>query len=85
MHLLFFCSGRGAVQGLLKVGRKQLYLYDASGVMHEMQPFCILDFYTHESCQRRGLGREIFDFMLAVWFHYFYCFTFFISRFLNFS
>ena len=59
-------SGRGAVLALLKVGVKQLYLYDVRGTMHELHPLCVLDFYTHESVQRRGHGRTLFDAMLSV-------------------
>jgi hypothetical protein len=30
-------------------------------VIHEMDPCCVLDFYVHESCQRLGLGRGLFE------------------------
>ncbi|NWV55799.1 ATAT acetyltransferase, partial [Daphoenositta chrysoptera] len=30
----------------------------------EVEPLCVLDFYIHESQQRRGLGRELFREML---------------------
>jgi alpha-tubulin N-acetyltransferase 1 len=26
----------------------------------------VLDFYVHESCQRAGIGRSLFDYMLSV-------------------
>ena len=28
------------------------------------EPLCVLDFYVHESMQRRGIGRRLFDEML---------------------
>jgi len=59
-------SGRGVVVGLLKVGCKKLFVYDHHGTQHEMQPLCVLDFYVHESCQRRGYGRKLFEYMLQV-------------------
>lgn len=50
--------------GLLKVGEKKLFIYDNQGQNHEMTPLCVLDFYVHESQQRRGFGRKLFDYML---------------------
>lgn len=50
--------------GLIKVGEKKLFLYDPAGKMHEVSPTCVLDFYVHESCQRCGYGKELFDHML---------------------
>ena len=52
--------------GILKVGRKRLFVYDTHGNQHEIEPLCVLDFYVHESRQRRGYGRQLFDFMLLV-------------------
>ncbi|XP_067661003.1 alpha-tubulin N-acetyltransferase-like [Haliotis asinina] len=57
-------SGRGAIVGLLKTGHKKLFVYDNFGVQHEMMPLCILDFYVHESRQRQGCGRRLFEYML---------------------
>lgn len=56
--------GKGAVIGILKIGRKRLFVYDRHGQQWEMNPLCILDFYVHESRQRMGCGRRLFDFML---------------------
>ncbi|KAG5461667.1 MAG: hypothetical protein BJ554DRAFT_6099, partial [Olpidium bornovanus] len=42
------------VMGLLKVGRKNLFITDALGRQHELSPMCVLDFYVHEKCQRKG-------------------------------
>ncbi|KAK7465998.1 hypothetical protein BaRGS_00037435 [Batillaria attramentaria] len=50
--------------GFLKVGRKRLFVYDRHGQQWEMNPLCVLDFYVHESRQRMGCGRRLFDFML---------------------
>ncbi|XP_055915726.1 alpha-tubulin N-acetyltransferase 1 isoform X1 [Eupeodes corollae] len=56
----------GAVIGLLKVGTKSLYLFDESGETKKVDDApCILDFYIHESRQRAGLGKDLFEAMLA--------------------
>ena len=52
------------VIGLLKVGRKRLFLLDESGQPHELQPHCVLDFYVVEDRQRGGCGKKLFEFML---------------------
>ncbi|XP_037982342.1 alpha-tubulin N-acetyltransferase 1 isoform X1 [Motacilla alba alba] len=57
-------SPRGAVLGFLKVGYKKLFLLERDGSHVEVEPLCVLDFYIHESQQRRGLGRELFREML---------------------
>jgi len=54
------------VVGILKVGCKKLFVYDSHGIQHEMQSLCVLDFYVHESCQRRGYGWKLFEHMLQV-------------------
>ncbi len=51
--------------GIIKVGRKKLFLRDKLARIKEVNAMCVLDFYVHESCQRRGLGRRLFDFMVA--------------------
>ena len=72
-HLIFYknsfnllFSGRGTALGILKVGTKRLFVYNHHGNVHEMEPLCVLDFYVHESRQRMGCGRKLFDFMLQV-------------------
>ncbi|XP_069121496.1 alpha-tubulin N-acetyltransferase 1-like isoform X4 [Argopecten irradians] len=57
-------NGPGAVVGILKIGRKKLFVYDRNGGVHELEPICVLDFYVHESRQRMGCGRKLFDYML---------------------
>lgn len=36
-------------------------MLQASGVIAEIEPLCVLDFYVHESCQRQGVGKSIFE------------------------
>ncbi|XP_054033148.1 alpha-tubulin N-acetyltransferase 1 isoform X1 [Dryobates pubescens] len=55
---------RGAVVGFLKVGYKKLFLLDRGGAHNEAEPLCVLDFYIHESLQRHGYGRQLFQHML---------------------
>lgn len=52
------------VIGILKTGRKNLFIRRANGEMHEMKPVCVLDFYVHETAQRGGWGKQLFDFFL---------------------
>ena len=59
-------SNLGSVIGILKVGAKHLYVYDSNGQVHERTPLCVLDFYVHESKQRLGFGKRLFDTMLEV-------------------
>lgn len=57
-------GGKGTVVGILKIGHKKLFVYSNQGNVHEMEPLCVLDFYVHESRQRMGCGRKLFDYML---------------------
>lgn len=57
-------KGKGSVVGLLKMGWKKLYVFDAAGLVHEKDCLCVLDFYVHESRQRKGYGKKLFEFML---------------------
>lgn len=59
-------SGRGNVTGILKTGRKKLYLFDDKGEQKQVFPICLLDFYIHESQQRSGKGKMLFEHMLKV-------------------
>ncbi|KAF8927010.1 Alpha-tubulin N-acetyltransferase 1 [Haplosporangium gracile] len=54
------------VAGMLKMGEKKLFVVDKSGTLHEQEVCCVLDFYVDESCQRRGFGKLLFDYMLKV-------------------
>jgi len=57
-------QGRGSVVGLLKVGRKKLFLLDELGKPNELIPQCVLDFYVTERRQRSGCGSKLFQHML---------------------
>ncbi|KAF5296563.1 hypothetical protein FQA39_LY12481 [Lamprigera yunnana] len=57
-------GGKGVVNGMLKTGRKSLYIFDRDGQHYHVSPPCILDFYVHESKQRQGLGKQLFEHML---------------------
>ena len=53
--------GVTTVLGLLKTGPKTLFCTH-DRLMRELRGVtCVLDFYVHESCQRSGLGRQLFD------------------------
>ena len=52
------------VEGMLKVGHKNLFYRDGQGRCHEIAPLCVLDFYVHESVQRKGVGKALFEKML---------------------
>ncbi|KAF9356691.1 Alpha-tubulin N-acetyltransferase 1 [Mortierella sp. AD094] len=54
------------VAGMLKIGEKKLFIVDKAGTMHEQEACCVLDFYVDKSCQRRGFGKLLFDYMLKV-------------------
>ena len=59
-------SGRGKAVGFIKVGTKKLFLYDTQGAQKEVSPLCVLDFYVHESQQRKGFGKKLYEHMLQV-------------------
>ncbi|GAB0100596.1 Alpha-tubulin N-acetyltransferase [Sergentomyia squamirostris] len=67
-HIVYLMSEKqgknGVVTGLLKVGVKSLYVFDADGETHKVNAPCVLDFYIHESRQRAGLGKVLFQYML---------------------
>ncbi|XP_071539568.1 alpha-tubulin N-acetyltransferase-like isoform X3 [Panulirus ornatus] len=69
-HLLYLMKeedesiGQCVVVGMLKIGRKKLFLLDPYQQTRECAPVCVLDFYIHESRQRRGYGKRLFDYML---------------------
>jgi len=67
-HLLYLMKeedgDRSLVVGMLKIGRKKLFLLDPHNRTKEVAPLCVLDFYIHESRQRRGYGKRLFEHML---------------------
>lgn len=50
--------------GFIKVGYKHLFIYNEFGEPVEINPLCVLDFYTFENCQRKGYGKIIFEEMI---------------------
>uniref|UniRef100_T1IJR1 Alpha-tubulin N-acetyltransferase n=1 Tax=Strigamia maritima TaxID=126957 RepID=T1IJR1_STRMM len=58
------CGDKSAVVGILKMGVKKLFLINQEGTQNETLPLCVLDFYVHESKQRIGYGKQLYDFML---------------------
>jgi hypothetical protein len=52
------------VKGLLKTGVKNLYIRRQNNQYSQISPTCVLDFYVHESCQRTGIGKMLFEAML---------------------
>jgi len=41
-------------------------MQDGFGKQHEVEPLSVLDFYVHESRQKCGYGKRLFEFMLKV-------------------
>lgn len=64
--MLSRCSGKGEVLGMLKVGRKHLFLFDEKETVREVEPLCVLDFFVLGEYQRHGVGKALFDYMLKV-------------------
>lgn len=62
---LYIKAEGNQVCGILKVGKKNLFYYDGFGGVKEIRPLCVLDFYVHESMQRKGVGKVLFEKMLA--------------------
>ncbi len=42
------------------------HLKDPTGAQREVEPLSVLDFYIHESRQRSGCGKKLFEAMLQV-------------------
>ena len=61
---LIIKADKNKVLGYIKVGPKKLFLRDRICNYHERKTLCVLDFYIYDTEQRKGIGREIFDFML---------------------
>lgn len=70
-HTLYIMKDKGekekteVIVGILKIGKKRLFLADSKGALHEVEPLCVLDFYVHESRQRCGFGKQLFEYMLT--------------------
>ncbi|CAD5123253.1 DgyrCDS11611 [Dimorphilus gyrociliatus] len=65
IYLLKDPQKKNIVIGFIKVGSKKLFFYDIRGIQIENDPLCVLDFYVHESVQRKGCGKKLFEFMLS--------------------
>eukprot|EP01116_Phalansterium_solitarium_P003334 TRINITY_DN14155_c0_g1_i1.p2 TRINITY_DN14155_c0_g1~~TRINITY_DN14155_c0_g1_i1.p2 ORF type:complete len:254 (+),score=104.09 TRINITY_DN14155_c0_g1_i1:139-900(+) len=61
---IYVLSSEDSVDGLLKVGRRKLFITE-NKQMHELTPLCVLDFYISELKQRSGCGLRLFSHMLA--------------------
>ena len=64
-HRIFVRTTGNKVIGFLKMGEKNLFHRDAMGRVTEIYILCVLDFYVHESMQRGGHGKALFERMLA--------------------
>jgi len=63
-HRLYLYVDDKKAIGMLKVGTKKLFIRTNEGRYHEIEPLCVLDFYVHESYQRSGVGKMLFEVML---------------------
>ena len=63
-HRLYIKVADNTCIGLIKVGNKSLFVRNRSGGIIEMNPLAVLDFYVHESVQRGGHGKELYDKMI---------------------
>eukprot|EP00701_Giardia_intestinalis_P000039 XP_001703863.1 Hypothetical protein GL50803_117393 [Giardia lamblia ATCC 50803] len=59
-HFLFLAVDEDQCLGILKGGIKHLFMLDSQSETREMDAMCCLDFYTHETVQRRGIGTRLF-------------------------
>ena len=59
-QLVLFCR-RVRLVGLLKTGRKSLFLRGASNAYCSQQPLCVLDFFVLPQHQRQGIGQALFQ------------------------
>ena len=61
---LYMLAQGKQVVGFLKTGKRNLFIRGDNGGIKEIKPLCVLDFYVHESMQRGGHGKALFDLML---------------------
>lgn len=61
---LYIHAQGNKLNGILKTGVRKLFIYDSLNNIKEIKPLCVLDFYVHESQQRNGLGKILFEAML---------------------
>ncbi|KAH7831167.1 putative Alpha-tubulin N-acetyltransferase [Monocercomonoides exilis] len=43
------------------MGKKHLFIRNRAGTFAEINPYCCLDFYVHEWCQRLGIDHSLFE------------------------
>lgn len=61
------CSTRLLIYGGLKVGPKRLWIWPPEGPsQQEITAMSILDFYVHESVQRMGVGKQLFQVVMKL-------------------
>ncbi|KAG2492028.1 hypothetical protein HYH03_009757 [Edaphochlamys debaryana] len=58
-------TNKTVILGGLKVGTKRLYVRTLTADLLEIEPVCVLDFYVHESMQRQGVGKHLFEHFLT--------------------
>ena len=58
---LYMRVERDTVLGFIKVGEKNLFHREYSGKTRELKLLCVLDFFVHESVQRGGVGKSLFE------------------------
>ncbi len=63
-HKIFIKSDGNKCVGFLKIGFKKLFVRNRTGTILEINPLSVLDFYVHESVQRGGQGKQLFDLMI---------------------
>lgn len=63
-HRLYIALRDRKAIGILKIGTKKLFIRTKTGELKEIDPLCVLDFYVHESEQRSGYGKVLYDAML---------------------
>jgi len=61
---MFIRASGNKVIGFIKTGTRKLFYRGMGGQIKEIKPLCVLDFYVHESQQRGGHGKALFDIML---------------------
>lgn len=60
-------ASRVLVLGGLKVGRKRLWVWPpGEAAPREVVALCVLDFFVHESVQRTGVGKQLFEVGLII-------------------
>jgi alpha-tubulin N-acetyltransferase 1 len=61
---LYLKIDKNKALGFIKIGEKHLFYRDFMGKIYELEAQTVLDFYVHESEQRKGHGLVIYQSML---------------------